>query len=305
MIRLVYILCLAFVTSGCLSYHKGTLPGEPADATFATVSQTRVHYTDTGGNKPAVVMLHGFASSLNAWDGVTKSLAVSHRVIALDLKGFGWTSRPEGDYSPAAQADLVLALLDELGVSKTAIVAHSWGSSVALQIALQAPTRVERIALYDAWVFEEQIPTAFRWARAPLIGELIFGLFYTERPEDKMELAFYDKSWVTQPFVEEVERGLKRPGTTAAALAAVRGQRYRDVQKRYATITQPVLLLWGENDIVTTIDVAHRLRRELPNASLETFGDCGHFPMIEAFAPSTAALMSFLAVPTLAADGAP
>ncbi len=185
-------------------------------------------------------------------------------------------------------------LLDELGVESAAVVAHSWGSSVALQMALQQPERVERIALYDAWVYEEQIPTTFVVARAPVIGELIFGAFYKERPDDKIEAAFYNKSWVTQPLVDSVEEQLSRPGTVGAALEAVRGQRYAEVQERYGTITQPVLLLWGEDDTVTTLEVGQRLHTQLPNAELVVFGDCGHFPMIEAYYPSTRALAEFL-----------
>lgn len=296
MARLLYILCLTLAT-GCLSYHGGPMPGEPTDATYAAVAGARVRYTDTGTDKPAVVLLHGFASALETWSTVAPRLAEHHRVISLDLKGFGWTSRPEGDYSPAAQAELVLALLDRLGVERAALVAHSWGSSVALQIALLAPERVERIALYDAWVYEEQIPTAFVWARAPIVGELIFGLFYKERPDDKIEGAFYDKELVSHAFVEEVERALDRPGTVAAALAAVRGQRYASVQQDYAEIEQPVLLLWGEDDAVTTVDVGHRLQQQLPNARLVIYGDCGHFPMIEAFSPSTQELVRFLEPP--------
>ena len=125
----------------------------------------RVRYVDEGQGPP-VVLIHGFASSLDAWATVTPELVKRHRVIALDLKGFGWSDRPEGDYSPRAQATLVVQLLDRLGVKRAAVVAHSWGSSVALALALMAPDRVSRIALYDAWVYEEQLPTTFLWARA-------------------------------------------------------------------------------------------------------------------------------------------
>ena len=62
----------------------------------------------------------------------------------------------------------------------------------------------------------------------------------------------------------------------------------------YDDIVQPVLLLWGEDDVVTTLDNGHRLRAQLPNASLITFGDCGHFPMIEAASASANALQAFL-----------
>lgn len=284
---------LAALCWGCLSFQPGPLADEPEDAQFARVDQTRVRYVDVGEG-PAVVLLHGFAASLNTWDPVIPALADDHRVIALDLKGFGWSGRPEGDYSPQAQAELVWGLLDELGVDHTALVAHSWGSSVALAMTLSEPERVERLALYDAWVFEEQLPSFFVWARAAGIGEAMFRLFYNERPEDKIVLAFYDKTNVTQELVEHTRRMQQRPGTTAAALAAVRGQRFDEMQQRYAEIDQPVLLLWGREDKVTTLKMGERLASELPNAEINVYPRCGHFPMIEARSASTRDLARFL-----------
>ena len=293
-LRLHILLLVALFGSGCMSYHQGPMPGEPEEAAYTTVGDTRVRYHDSGGEGPPVVMIHGFASALDTWAAVMPRLEKEHRVIALDLRGFGWTDRPDTDYSPQAQARLVFGLLDELGVDETAIVAHSWGSSVALQMALQQPGRIERLALYDAWVYEEQLPVAFRWARAPVVGELIFGLFYQERPGDKMELAFHDPDILEHEFVEEVREALDRPGTRAAALAAVRGQRYAEIQERYAEVDQPVLLLWGEEDVVTTPDFGVRLHHQLPNSTMRTYANCGHFPMIEAYWPSTNALVDFL-----------
>ncbi len=296
-------LLLALLASGCLSHHTGPLPGEPRNARFADVGGARIRFTDVGEG-PAVVLVHGFASSLDVWPDVVKALQKRHRVIALDLKGFGWSDRPEGDYSPAAQAQLVIALLDKLGVEKASFVGHSWGASVVLTLALRTPERVDRIALYDAWVYEAQLPTAFLFARADGVGEAIFGLFYDQRADDKIALAFYDPDAVPQALVDEVEEQLERPGTTAAALAAVRGQRYEDLEKRYREIRQPVLLLWGREDRVTPLDIGERLSKELPHAELVVFPQCGHFPMIEARHPSTRALAAFLA-PKVAEERAP
>lgn len=293
-VTLIALVVLA-LGAGCLSHHQGPLPGEPTDASFTTVDDTRIRYVDTRGEGPAVVMIHGFASSLNAWDAVIPALAPGHRVVALDLKGFGWSGRPEGDYDPDTQAELVFGLLDELGVENASIVAHSWGSSVALSMAHLQPDRVDRLALYDAWVYEEQLPVFFHWSRLDGLGELLFALFYRERPADKIEMAFYDPSIIPQALVDNVEEQLDRPGTTAAALSAVRGQRYAEIEERYPDVTQPVLLLWGREDGVTTLDFGERLYKDLPNAELVVFPRCGHFPMIEAYWPSTRALVDFLA----------
>jgi pimeloyl-ACP methyl ester carboxylesterase len=216
-------------------------------------------------------------------------------VVSLDLRGFGWTDRPDSDYSPGAQARLVLELMDHLEIQRATVVAHSWGAAIALQMALSAPQRVERLALYDAWVYEEQLPTTFKWARLGGLGELIWALFYKARTDEKIELAFYDpERFVTEALVEDVARALDRPGTTAAALAAVRGQRFEDTQARYPAVTQPTLLLWGAADRVARLEFGRRLERELPNAHLVVFERCGHFPMFEAPRASTAALVGFV-----------
>lgn len=311
----VVTLLLASVSMGCLSFHKGPMPGEPKNARFVDVDGVRVRYLDTAdrvaaqpapveepaapqqtapAEKPTVVFVHGFASAIEAWATVIPALSATHRVIALDLKGFGWTDRPEGDYSPEAQAQLLLRLLDQRGVTKFALVAHSWGSSVALAATLAAPDRVTKIALYDAWVYEDQLPPFFHWARADGVGEALFGLWYKQRADERISLAFYDKKLVTEALVEDVNAALDRPGTVAAALAAVRGQRYSEVEHRYRTIDKPTLLLWGREDLVTPLRYGERLVRDLPNAKLVTYARCGHFPMIEARASSTRDLVEFL-----------
>ncbi len=289
-----FLLLLLLLLTSCMEFHAGAVPRAPKGASFATIDGTRVHYVDEGKGPP-VVLIHGFASSLNAWNGVRKALVPSHRVIALDLKGFGHTSRPDGDYSPAAQAKVVLGLLEELGVEgKVDLVAHSWGSSVALALTLAAPERVNKIALYDAWVFEDQLPTAFIWSRAPGMGELLIGAFYDQRPDDKIAMAFHDQKYVTEELIEVVEDQLSRPGTKAAALAAIRGQHFAELEPKYKTIKQPVLLLWGREDRVTTLEFGERLSKELPDAKLNVYPQCGHFPMIEAVRPSTRDLVDFL-----------
>ena len=291
---IVLALACGTLGAGCLAHHTGPMPGEPRRATFAEVEGVRVRYVDRGQG-PAVVLLHGFASALDTWDTVIPRLARTHRVIALDLKGFGWTDRPEGDYSPEAQARIVLGLLTQRGVERATVVAHSWGASVALAMALAAPERVSRMALYDAWAYEAQLPPFVHGARASGVGETLFSLYYTERPDERIALAFHDKSWVTEKLVEDVEAALERPGTVAAALAAVRGQRYASVEPKYRTIKHKVLLLWGREDQVTPLAYGERLSRDLPQSKLVVYPACGHFPMIEAIAASNRDLVAFLA----------
>ncbi len=288
------VLTFALVVCSCAgSFHAGPLPGAPADATFVDVDGVHVHYRESGSG-PAVVLIHGFGASLDSWASVAPALAESHRVIAVDLKGFGWTSRPEGDYSPAAQAQLVWAVLDQLKVADVAIVGHSWGSSVALSMAVARPDRVRRVALYDAYVYDDQVPSFFRWAQKAGLGELLFGLYYTERVEDRVPLAYRDDRWVTQARVEHVEGELDRPGTKAAALATARGHHFAALHEALRAFSKPVLLLWGADDQVTPVAFGHRLANELQHADIKVYPHCGHLPMVEAHNLSTRDLVEFL-----------
>ncbi len=301
--KLAAAICMAVAVAGCARFHAAPLPGAPADATFVDVDGVHVRYRDTGAG-PAVVLIHGFGGSLEHWGGVQPVLAATHRVISIDLKGFGWTSRPGGDYSPAAQAQLVWGVLDKLGVIDVAIVGHSWGASVALSMAVAHPERTRRVALYSAYVYDEQVPSFFRWAQLGGLGEMLFSLFYTERIEDRAPLAYYDERWVTQARIERVEADLDRGGTTAAALAAVRGHHFAKLHDALVGFSKPVLLLWGHQDLVTPESYGHRLVAELANAEIRVYERCGHIPMVEARNQSNRDLVEFLAKDEAAHDDA-
>jgi pimeloyl-ACP methyl ester carboxylesterase len=283
----------ALALSACATFHQGPMPGEPKDATYEKIDGARIRYLDVGSG-PAVVMIHGFASSLETWLDIVPELSKTHRVLALDLKGFGWSDRPPGDYSPKAEAQIVLHFLDARGIDKAAIVAHSWGASVALAAVLEAPDRITQLAIYDAFVYEEQLNLFFHLARIEGIGEILFGLYYKERPAEKLSIAFHDPKFISQPLMDAVELALERPGTTAAALAAVRGQRFSEMEVRYKTIATPALLLWGREDRVTPLAIGERLQKDLLHADLVVYPSCGHLPMIEAKNASNTALLRFL-----------
>ncbi len=290
-------LLVALAGCGALPFHAAPPPGAPKDATFATVDDVRLRYRALGqGDRTPVLFLHGFAATLETWSTLQPLVARERRTLSVDLKGFGFSGRPRGDYSPHAQAKLLLALLDQQGLREVVVVAHSWGSSIALALALEAPARVRRLALYDAWAYEEQLPPFFLWARTEGVGEFLFRAFYKERPHERIAYAFFDRErYVTEELIANVERGLERPGTVAAALEAVRGQTYGLWQERLRTIEAPTLLLWGREDEVTTLAFGERLARELPAARLVVYPRCGHFPMLEASAASNREVLSFLA----------
>ena len=277
-------LTMLLFLSGCAAFVSERPPGAAADANYVAAAGVDLHYREWGQanrDRGTVVFIHGFAASLESWGPIPEYIGEQFHVIAFDVKGFGLSPRPAGDYAPPAQAVHLWAGLDQLGVKRATLVGHSWGASLVLAMALAQPERVERLALMSAYAYDEEVPTFFRWAQSPL-GDAMFAMFYRQQLAERVRLAYYDERYVTAERVANVEREMSRPGTTAAALAAVRGQRYADLSRRYPTITAPTLIVWGQEDRVTPVAFADRLARDLSNSRVKIYPLCGHMPMVEA-----------------------
>jgi pimeloyl-ACP methyl ester carboxylesterase len=268
---------------GCLSWQQKPLIADEG-ARIVRLGDAEVHYVLAGpADAPPVVLVHGFGSSTDVWRGLIPALEADHRVLAVDLKGFGWTSRYDGDYSRQAQAELVLAAMDEVGVARADVVAHSMGSAVTLTMAAAQPDRVRRIVLVGPWLLEDQVPWGLRDARQPGVGELIFGAWFEEHLDWRVELAFaHPEEHVTQPMIDRARLALRRPGSKAAALATIRGLDLPGLEAQLPGIAQPTLIVQGAADRVARPEFAARLRSTLPSASIEELSDVGHFPMYEA-----------------------
>lgn len=274
---------LTVLLCGCLSWQQGPLDAG-LEARVARYGDADVHYVLAGPKHgPAVVLVHGFGSSTDVWATLVEDLAAEHRVLAVDLKGFGWTSRYAGDYSREAQAQLVRSAMDGAGLEHADVVAHSMGSAVALTLALDAPDRVDRLVLIGPWLLEDQVPWALRDARRPGVGELIFGAWFEEHLDWRFRLAFADPDrHVTEGMIDRARKVLRRPGSQAAALATIRGLDLPDLEAQLPAVPHPVLLIQGEVDRVARPEFARRLSVVLPSAELATLPNVGHFPMLEA-----------------------
>ncbi|MBK8783272.1 MAG: alpha/beta hydrolase [Anaerolineales bacterium] len=129
-----------------------------ADSKFVEVNGVNVHYKTWGEGEPTFILLHGFGASLFSWREVTEPLSQFGTVIAYDRPAFGLTERPlewegESPYGPQAQVNIVIGLMDELGIEKAILVGNSAGGTVSMQVALQHPERVEALILVDAAVY--------------------------------------------------------------------------------------------------------------------------------------------------------
>ncbi|MEW5853794.1 MAG: alpha/beta hydrolase [Myxococcota bacterium] len=244
-----------------------------------------------------VIMVHGYGSRLETWTLIQPALAESRRVVSYDQRGFGKSERPGGKYGPAVHARDLVALADALELEKPVLVGHSYGGGVVLKAALEHPERFAGLVLVDAFALEEQIPSSFRWAKVPGLGEFIFATQFKEVVGEKYILAFSDQQrFATPESIGEFRSNMVQEGALYAALHTVRGMDYTRDQKRYNTLRVPTVIVWGEDDRVTPLADGKKLAGYIDNTRLEVLTRCGHVPPWERPAALLNVIQELLAV---------
>ncbi len=261
------------------------------------VAGWRVHVRDRGPRQaPAVILIHGFGASLQTWDAWADTLARTHRVIRFDLPGSGLSlPDPAADYTDARSIQLLLALMDHLGLQRASIVGHSIGGRIAWTFAATHPERVDRLVLVAPDGFASP---GFAYGAAPKVPRLLGLMRYVlPKPLLRMNLApaYADPRWLTAALTDRYDDLLRAPGGRQALLERMRQTVLVDPRPLLAAIRAPTLLIWGERDAMIPFANSSEYLQLLPQGTLVSFPLAGHLPQEEAAADSVAAVSAFLA----------
>jgi len=264
-----------------------------------------LHYVEAGapGPGPAMVLIHGLGSFAESWRYVLAGLAPYGRVIALDLPGFGQSSKPRRAYRLDFLVAAVAEALAALDVDRAHLVGHSLGGGVAAALASAHPDLVDRLALVAAAVpgFDLHLSWAMRMIAWPGVGELLGALVTPRLATSALERCFYAPAPDEVAFFVEHGFAERACGEARAAyLATLRGAtldfttdaaRHRDGLARFP---RPVLVVHGLQDRVVPPEHAGLVLDGLPGAEARWLDRCGHFPQIEHAATVNGWLREFL-----------
>lgn len=251
-----------------------------------TVDGLRVRYVRAGSG-PAVVLVHGFASSIYTWKDVIPALARAHDVVAFDLPGYGGSDQPP-HLTPEIYPNVITGLMSRLGLHSASLVGNSLGGGVCALVAGGSPERVERLALIDSAGFnlaEGERPWMVRLAASKAAGAVI-GRLPVRRFFVRAALlqVFHDDALVTPERVDEYVAPLLRPGALAStqSLLASRGRltpgSFRDAVAR---VRVPTLIVWGREDAWIPLENADRFAAAIPGSRKVVLDSCGHMPQEE------------------------
>jgi pimeloyl-ACP methyl ester carboxylesterase len=269
----------------------------PPPSQFIELAGLRLHIRDTGPRDgPAILLIHGFGSSLHTWEAWASLLEDRFRVVLLDVPGWGLTGPdPTGDYSDERSVVVLAALMDRLGIGQTAVVGSSMGGRIAWRFAAAEPARVSKLVLMAPDGFAS---LGHGYGQAPERLPWLMRLLPYTAPKPFLRMAMQNAYAVTgvltPAVVDRYHAMLLAPGVRPAILARILQTRLMPPEPILATIHAPVLLLWGERDSAVPASHAADYERVLPNAQTVILPGIGHVPMEEAPEASAQVLRTFL-----------
>lgn len=280
----------------------GEIP-HPDASRFAVVDGVRLHFQAFGPeNGPALMLLHGFCSSNFTWKDVVEPLAqAGYRVIAPDLKGFGFSEKPaDRRYHVQDHAQLVIGLMDHLGIESATFVGNSYGCGVSLACALMWSNRVEGMVLFNAAYNDaplHQFPFSIYMniARTWLVGEAATPLMLASRSGAEFSIRdfYHDQSVVTPDRVAAYYRPIATVDGQRAAMATARQWDLNWIEQELDNIHVPTLVVWGEYDLPIPVHLGVHLHAALPGSEFVVIPDCGHIPQEERPAESAEFILDF------------
>src|ERR1017187_512840 len=264
-------------------------------STTLTHSSLRLHGRElayvTGGEGPAVLLIHGIGGDWRTWEQVLDGLARRHRVVAVDLPGHGSSSKSAGDCSLGALANALRDLGGALGIERATVVGHSLGGGVAMQFSYQFPERCERLVLVSSGGLGPDVGLILRLATLP--GSELFLSLTAPAARSLINLAASaGRALRIRPsahveFYARTFAALADRETRAAFLGTLRGVvgtrgQLVDARDRlYLAQHMPTLIAWGERDAVLPVDHAHAAQEAMPGSRLEIFENAGHLPQLD------------------------
>ncbi|HET9592580.1 MAG TPA: alpha/beta fold hydrolase [Solirubrobacterales bacterium] len=231
---------------------------------------------------PPIVLLHCFACSLAWWQRMIPLLDRDHRVIALDLRGFGGSEKPTSGYSMADQAAFVAEALKRLDVHRATVVGHSLGGTVATALTEVPGDYVGRLAIVDQ-APDERFATAIDFAEelttAPVIGEALWQVIPDFAVKEGLQVAFAPGFEVPEGFVDGFDQMTYTSYASDDQESSYLGE--EPLNRRIERAGVPLLAIFGAEDQIYEAEPALAVYAKVPGARTALVAGAGHSPNVE------------------------
>jgi pimeloyl-ACP methyl ester carboxylesterase len=269
-------------------------------ANYIAVDGMNVHFREEGMQADSVplVLLHGTGSSLYTWNGWTDILKKNHKIVRLDLPGFGLTGpHPTDDYTLEVYINFIHSFLAKRGIERCILAGNSLGGEIAWRYALTYPSQIKKLVLVDAAGYPTavtKVPLSYILLRIPLIRDLLVKSTPPSVIGKSLEFLYAEDAKVSSQLVELYFDMTCREGNRQALTERMESIAQDAPVAQLPTLTIPTLIIWGAQDRLIPVEHARQFQQDLPNSTLAIFPDAGHMPMEEIPEKTAVAFEQFL-----------
>jgi len=256
------------MSRGIFNFVKNSLPklGSCDPLWLKNEEEPKFSTVEMGTAGPEVVLLHGLFGALSNWDSVQPLMAEFSKPIALS---FPLLNAHRSEVKVKSLALFTEYFVRSRQFAPVTLCGNSLGGHVALRLYLAAPELVDCLILTaTSGLYEHSVDSLPVRPGKPFVAE-------------HMQKVFYHKEFITEQAIEEIVTILEDRSRVLNLIHAARSAKKDNLAGVLGQVKVPTLLLWGEDDQVTTMDVAEEFHRRIPNSTLVTIKGCGHAPMIE------------------------
>ncbi len=250
-----------------------------APGKFIELDGLSTHYIEKGSGEP-VILLHGFFFDTYMWNKNIDLLAEKYKVYAIDLWGFGYSTRKPLDYGYPLYTQQLLKFIDALEIPKASLVGQSMGGGTIINFTVSNRHRVDKIILVDAAGLPNKLPIMGRISNLPKLGEFMYGLNSNFIRRMTLGNTFlHNKQNITDEYFENATRFHKIKGTTEVMLSITRKQFFDTLIeeiKKLRLMNVPTVIVWGREEKSIPLSIGKEMHRILKGSRLEIFDQAGH-----------------------------
>jgi pimeloyl-ACP methyl ester carboxylesterase len=243
---------------------------------FVNVEGSKIRYLKAGSSKNNLILIHGLGASAERWEQVIPNFSSRYTVFVPDLIGFGYSDKPNTDYTLEFFAKFIESFLQTLGLEKTTVIGSSLGGQIAVEYTTNNQKNVDRLVLVS--------PAGAMKQSTPALDAYITAALYPDQTsaQNAFTMMTGSNKEVSPHIIEDFIQRMKLPNAKFAFMSTILGLKNApEITAKLEIINVPTLVVWGELDPVIPVKYAEHFVKKIRDCRFYQMESCGHTPYVE------------------------